>query len=186
MKPERIRLEFGADAVADLRDRLARTRWPGDYGNDDWRYGANQEWMQETLAYWRDGFDFAGLEAALNRWEHYRVVLDDVPIHFLHIRGNGPDPVPLVLTHGWPWTFWDFQHVLGPLSDPGAHGGDPADAFDLIVPALPGYPFSGPLTKTGVNVRTTAALWVRLAQDVLGYAPGRALRGGRGARPPRR
>ena len=169
MEPERIHIEFGADAVADLRDRLAGTRWPGDYGNDDWRYGANQEWMQETLDYWRDGFDFTAFESALNRWDHYRVVLDDVPIHYLHARGNGPAPVPLVLTHGWPWTFWDFQHVIGPLSDPAAYGGDPADAFDVIVPALPGYPLSGPLTKTGVNVRATAALWVELMQGVLGY-----------------
>lgn len=167
--PERIRIEFGADAIADLRDRLARTRWPGDFGNDDWRYGANEAWMRETLDYWRDGFDFAALEAAVNRYEHYRVVLDDVPVHYLHVRGTGPDPMPLVLTHGWPWTFWDFQHVLDPLTDPGAHGGDPADAFDLIVPALPGYPFSGPLTTTGINVRATAARWVELVQDVLGY-----------------
>jgi len=169
VEPERLLIEFGAEAVADLRDRLGRTRWPGDYGNDDWRYGANQDWMQETLAYWRDGFDFAGLEAALNRWEHYRVVLDDVPVHYLYARGRGPAPMPLVLTHGWPWTFWDFQHVIGPLSDPAAYGGDPADAFDVVVPALPGYPFSGPLTKTGVNVRATAARWVALMQDVLGY-----------------
>ena len=167
--PERIRIEFGADAVADLRDRLARTRWPGDFGNDDWRYGANEAWMRATLDYWRDGFDFAGLEAAVNRYEHYRVVIDDVPIHYLHVRGTGPAPMPLVLTHGWPWTFWDFQHVLDPLTDPAAHGGDPADAFDLIVPALPGYPFSGPLTTTGINVRATAARWVTLVQDVLGY-----------------
>jgi pimeloyl-ACP methyl ester carboxylesterase len=125
--------------------------------------------MRETLDYWRDGFDFAALEAAVNRYEHYRVVLDDVPVHYLHVRGTGPDPMPLVLTHGWPWTFWDFQHVLDPLTDPGAHGGDPADAFDLIVPALPGYPFSGPLTTTGINVRATAARWVELVQDVLGY-----------------
>ena len=76
-----------------------------------------------------------------------------------------------MLTHGWPWTFWDFQHVIGPLSDPAAYGGDPADAFDVIVPALPGYPLSGPLTKTGVAVRATAALWVRLMRDVLGYGP---------------
>jgi len=169
VEPERFRIELGDDAVADLRDRLARTRWPGDFGNDDWRYGANQQWMEETLAYWRDGFDFTALEAALNRWEHFRIVLDDVPLHFLHATGTGPDPMPLVLTHGWPWTFWDFQHVIGPLVDPAAHGGDPADAFDVVVPALPGYPFSGPLTRTGVNVRVTAALWVRLMQDVLGY-----------------
>lgn len=169
MQPERFEIEFGAGAVADLRERIARTRWPGDFGNDDWRYGANQDWMRDILEYWRDGFDFAGLEAALNRFDHYRVVLDGVPVHFIYARGNGPAPVPLVLTHGWPWTFWDFQHVIAPLCDPAAHAGDPADAFDVIVPALPGYPFSGPLTRAGVNVRVTAALWVRLMRDVLGY-----------------
>ena len=171
MQPERFRIEITDDAVADLRDRLARTRWPGDYGNDDWRYGANEEWMQQTLSYWRDGFDFAAFEDALNQWEHYRVVLDDVPIHYIHARSPAPNALPLVLTHGWPWTFWDFHHVIGPLSDPEAYGGDPADAFDVIVPALPGYPLSGPLTKTGVAVRATAALWVRLMRDVLGYGP---------------
>ena len=171
MQPEQFRIDFTDAAVTDLRDRIGRTRWPGDYGNDEWKYGANQDWMQETLAYWRDGFDFAGLEAALNQWDHFRVVLDDVPIHFIHARGKGPSPTPLVLTHGWPWTFWDFQHVIGPLSDPAAYGGDPADAFDVIVPALPGYPMSGPLTRTGVAVRVTAALWVRLMREVLGYGP---------------
>src|SRR5215471_6708310 len=74
MQPEQFRIEFTDAAVADLRDRIGRTRWPGDYGNDEWKYGANQEWMQETLAYWRDEFDFAGFEAALNQWDHFRVV----------------------------------------------------------------------------------------------------------------
>ncbi|MEI8001750.1 MAG: epoxide hydrolase family protein [Actinomycetes bacterium] len=167
--PERLRIEFPEAGVADLRARLANTRWPGDYGNADWRYGVEQDWLGETLAYWRDGFDFQGLADAMNQWEHYRVVLDHVPIHYLHARGRGPDPMPLVLTHGWPWTLWDFQHVIGPLTDPAAHGGDPADAFDVIVPALPGYPLSGPLTTTGVAVRATAARWVQLVQEVLGY-----------------
>jgi pimeloyl-ACP methyl ester carboxylesterase len=105
----------------------------------------------------------------MNRYAHFRVELDDVPIHFLHAPGRGPAPVPLILTHGWPWTFWDYGRVIGPLSDPAAYGGDPADAFDVVVPSLPGTAFSSPLRRTGVGVVTTADLWVRLMRDVLGY-----------------
>jgi len=158
------------DAVLDdLRERLARRRLPDDFGNEDWSYGFNGAYMDELLGYWGDGFDWRAQEAAINAYPQFRVELDDVPIHFIHVRGSGPDPAPLVLTHGWPWTFWDFHKVIGPLSDPGAHGGDPADAFDVIVPSLPGFGFSSPLRKTGVTHAVTADLWVRLMQDVLGY-----------------
>ena len=95
--------------------------------------------------------------------------IGDVPIHFLHVKGRGPRPLPLVLTHGWPWTFWDFEKVIGPLTDPAAHGGDPADAFDVVVPSLPGFGFSTPLEKTGLNWWRTADLWAVLMRDVLGY-----------------
>ena len=107
--------------------------------------------------------------AAMNRWEHHRVVIDGVLIHYLRAPGVGPNPKPLILTHGWPWTFWDFHAVIGPLSDPGAHGGDPADAFDVIVPSLPGFGFSTPLREAGIGVPQVADRWVRLMRDVLGY-----------------
>jgi pimeloyl-ACP methyl ester carboxylesterase len=105
----------------------------------------------------------------MNAWPQFRVEIDDLPIHFLHARGRGPDPIPLILTHGWPWTFWDFHALLGPLTDPGAYGGDPADAFDVVVPSLPGFVFSTPLERTGVSWLETADLWATLMGDVLGY-----------------
>ena len=105
----------------------------------------------------------------MNEFDHYRVVIDDVPIHFVHVRGKGSDPIPLVMTHGWPWTFWDFRHMLRPLTDPGVHGGDPDLGFDLVVPSLPGFVFSSPLEQPGVGFARTAELWDRLMREVLGY-----------------
>ncbi len=167
--PERFAIHVDDTVLDDLRSRLSAIRWPNDPGNEDWRYGTNRAWLEDLVAYWRDGYDWRRQEAAMNRFAHYRVVLDDVPIHFIHRRGVGPNPIPIVLTHGWPWTFWDFGEVIDALADPANHGGDPADAFDVVVPSLPGYGFSTPLTRTGVTVRTTAALWTRLMHDVLGY-----------------
>ena len=167
--PEPFTIAVPDSVLEDLQQRLDRTRWPRDPGNDDWRYGTNRAWLQDLVAYWRDGYDWRVHEAEMNRFEHFRVVLDDVPIHFIRRRGEGPAPIPIILTHGWPWTFWDFAGVIDALADPAAHGGDPADAFDVIVASLPGYGFSVPLERTGVTVRTTAALWVRLMREVLGY-----------------
>jgi pimeloyl-ACP methyl ester carboxylesterase len=109
-------------------------------------------------------FDWRAQEAKMNAWPHYRVTIDGVPIHFIHVRSKRPSAIPLVLTHGWPWTFWDWQGVIERLA-----ADDTGPAFDLIVPSLPGYGFSAPLARTGVNVRETATLWVKLVCDVLGY-----------------
>ena len=163
--PQRFTIDIRQGVLDDLQARLRNARWPLDPGNDDWRYGTNRAWLEDLVAYWRDGYDWRAQEAAMNRYEHYRVVLDDVPIHFVHRRGRGPSPVPIVLTHGWPWTFWDFAGVIDGLASPE----DPADAFDVVVASVPGYGFSVPLERTGVTVRTTAALWVRLMREVLGY-----------------
>ena len=167
--PERFAIAVPDEELAELRRRLERMRWPLDPGNDDWRYGANRRWLEELVAYWRDGYDWRVHEAAMNRFEHFQVTLDDVPVHFIHRRGVGPSPLPLILTHGWPWTFWDFAAMIDALADPAAHGGDAADAFDVVVASLPGYGFSVPLERTGVTVRVTARLWVRLMREVLGY-----------------
>ncbi len=126
------------------------------------------EWLRELVEYWRTGFDWRAQEERINALPHFRTQIDDVPIHFVHVRGRGPKPLPLVLTHGWPWTFWDFHKVIGPLSDPAAHGGDPADAFDVVVPSLPGFTLSSPLIRP-VGLAETARLWVKLMRDVLGY-----------------
>lgn len=153
----------------DLRRRLAAVRWADDFGNDDWTYGVERGWLEDMVAYWRDTYDWRATEAAMNALPQWRVELDDIPIHYVHVRGKGPDPMPIVITHGWPWTFWDMRHLIGPLTDPAAHGGDPADSFDVIVPSLPGFGFSTPLRTTGVNVRRVAQLWTRLMTEVLGY-----------------
>ncbi len=155
--------------LTDLRERLTRVRWPNDFANDNWAYGANAAYLKELVAYWRDGYDWRAQEKAMNAFTHYKTTIDDVPIHFIHEPGKGPNPMPLILTHGWPWTFWDFHKVIRPLTDPAAFGGDPADAFDVVVPSLPGFGFSTPLTKPGVNYWRTADLWVKLMQEVLGY-----------------
>jgi pimeloyl-ACP methyl ester carboxylesterase len=167
--PEPFRVEVAEDELDDLRRRLRATRWADDFGNADWTYGVERGWLREMVDYWAEEFDWRAQERAINRHPQYRVEIDGVPIHFVHVRGKGPDPTPLILTHGWPWTFWDYGALIGPLTDPAAHGGDPADAFDLVLPSLPGYGFSTPLRRTGVHARGIAGLWLTLMRDVLGY-----------------
>lgn len=153
----------------DLHERLLRINWPHDFANDDWRYGANAAYLREFVDTWLHGYDWREQEAKMNALDHYRTVIEGIPVHFIHQKGVGPDPTPVILTHGWPWTFWDFHKVIGPLSDPGAFGGDPEDACDVIVPSLPGFGFSTPLTQPGVHWGRTADLWLTLMRDKLGY-----------------
>jgi pimeloyl-ACP methyl ester carboxylesterase len=162
--------EFEAEeaSLVDLRQRLAVARYPLDVGNDDWRYGANRAYLEDLVQYWRSEFDWRAAERTINSLPNFRTVIGGVPIHFVHARGQGPKPMPLILTHGYPWTFMDFAAVIGPLREPGAFGGDPADSFDVVVPSLPGHVFSAPLERTGVNFVTTAELWIELMR-ALGY-----------------
>lgn len=170
MRMEPFTIDVPDATLTDLRDRLARTRWPEDFGNDAWQYGTSLPYLRSLVDYWLDGFDWRTQEKAMNAFSHFRTTIEDVPIHFIYEKGKGPDPTPLILSHGWPWTFWDLHKVIRPLTDPAAFGGDPKDAFDVIVPSLPGYGFSTPLRKTGFNFWRTADLWVKLMQDVLGYS----------------
>ncbi|MEU4389901.1 epoxide hydrolase family protein [Kribbella sp. NPDC023855] len=159
------------DAVLeDLRQRLALTRWTEDAGNEDWYYGVRREYLQELVEYWRTDYDWRKAEAAINAYEHYRVEVGGVPVHFLRKAGVGPNPVPLILTHGWPWTFWHWAKVIDPLADPAAYGGDPADAFDVIVPSFPGFGFSTPVSgRPDLNFWKVADLWHELMTETLGY-----------------
>ena len=166
---EPFRVEVSDEVLADLRVRLERTRWVDDFANEGWQYGTNTAYLEELVAYWLEAYDWRKHERAMNALPQYRTEIDGVPIHFAYVRGTGPRPKPLILSHGWPWTFWEYRKVIGPLSDPGAYGGDPADAFDVVVPSLQGYGFSTPLRKTGLNFWRTSGLWVKL-MDRLGYA----------------
>ena len=168
MQADVFTIRFDADAVEDLRTRIRHTRWAPERAGAGWELGVPGAELRRLAERWADGFDFARLEQQLNRLPHFRSRIGDLDIHFVHRRGTGPAPVPLVLTHGWPWTFWDFSRVIEPLADPVRHGGDALDAFDVIVPALPGFPFSG-ASDQPVGFVGTAQLWRRLLLDVLGY-----------------
>lgn len=162
-------IDVAADVLADLRRRLEHTRWPADRDNETWRYGVSRRYLESLVRYWLDEYRWDGVQAQLNALPNFQTELDGQNIHFVHVRGNGPAPLPLVLTHGFPWSYWDYRKVIGPLTDPAAHGGDPADAFDVVVPSLPGYGFSTP-ARPGVSARQTSELWVKLMRDALGYA----------------
>jgi pimeloyl-ACP methyl ester carboxylesterase len=168
--PKPTKLSVDQSAIDDLMTRLQRTRWSPEIQNSEWEYGANGAFLRDLLEYWQRGFDWRAQEAEINRFPHYLIELaDGVPVHFIRQPGKGPKPLPIILTHGWPWTFWDWHRLIGPLSDPASHGGDPADAFDVIVPSLPGYGLSTPLSRTGITAPVVADLWHRLMHDVLGY-----------------
>jgi pimeloyl-ACP methyl ester carboxylesterase len=154
--------------LRDLARRLRRTRWAHDFDNQDWRYGVTGEYLHALAEYWLDEFDWRAREAEMNALPQFKVEIDGVPIHFMYVRGRGARVLPLMLTHGWPWTFWDFAKVIGPLSDPASHGLDDAIAFDLVVPSLPGHGFSSPLTKP-LDDGDIADLWTKLMTEVLGY-----------------
>jgi pimeloyl-ACP methyl ester carboxylesterase len=168
MKIEPFKIDVPQNEIDALRTRLANTRWAPELDNENWSYGVNGTYLRELMTYWQDGFDWRAQEARINSFPQFRAEIDGVPIHFIHVRGKGPNPVPIVLNHGWPWTFWDFKDVIMALADPAAHGGDPEDAFDVIVPSLPGFAFSGPLPRNGVGYVETAGMWVKLMRE-LGY-----------------
>src|SRR5450755_3913110 len=135
-------------ALEDLRARLRATRWPDTPGDAGWSLGTDLGYLRELVAYWADGFDWPAQEAALARLPRFLVPLGDLRIHFVHARGAvptvpGPPVLPLVLSHGWPDSFWRYTKVIPLLTDPGAHGADPTDAFDVVVPDMPGYGYSG-------------------------------------------
>ena len=154
--------------LEDLRARLGRTRWPEELAGVGWERGVPLAYLQELAAYWRDGFDWRAQEAALNAIPQFTTEIDGQTVHFLHARSPEPDALPLVVSHGWPGSVAEFLRVVGPLSDPGAHGGDPRDAFHVVAPSLPGFGFSAPLREPGWDLaRTTAA--IAALMERLGY-----------------
>ena len=154
--------------LADLQDRLRRTRLPEPEPVTDWQQGAPLGYASEVLYYWRDEYDWRAREAHFNQYPQYLLELNGLDIHFLHIKSPVPGARPLLLTHGWPGSVVEFDKVVGPLSDPIAHGGTTADAFDLVIPSLPGYGFSGKPSATGWGVEKIAATWNQLML-ALGY-----------------
>jgi len=154
--------------LADLQTRLARTRWPDAETVDDTSQGPQLARLRALAARWQDGYDWRRCEAMLNQWGQFHTDIDGLDIHFLHIRSPEANATPLLMTHGWPGSVLEFRDVIGPLTDPVAHGGQAADAFHLVIPSLPGFGFSGKPTGTGWNVQRIAGAWTTLMQR-LGY-----------------
>ena len=141
-QPGAFKLSVPAADIADLRERLGRTRFPDQAPGPAWEYGTDVAWMRELLEYWRDDFEWRAQEARLNAFAQYKVRLHEIDLHFLHVEGKGPDPFPLLLSHGWPGSVFEFLELIPMLTDPGRFGGDPADSFTVVAPSLPGYGLS--------------------------------------------
>ncbi|GAA1540963.1 epoxide hydrolase family protein [Kribbella lupini] len=164
-----FRIAVPQDDLDDLRDRLARTRWPRELpAADDWSRGVPVRYLRQVVEQWLDNYDWRDWEARLNAFPQFTTTIEGQPIHFLHVRSPEPDALPLILTHGWPGSVAEFLEILGPLTDPKAHGGDPADAFHVVAPSVPGYGFSVPLKDVGWNHLRIAHAWATL-MDRLGY-----------------
>jgi microsomal epoxide hydrolase len=153
----------------DLHERLEHTRWPDELEGAGWDYGTNLGYLKELVDYWQHKFDWRAQEAKLNQSAQFRAEIDGMGIHFIHEHGKGPNPTPIIITHGWPGSFFEIMKLIPLLTDPAAHGGDPANSFDVIVPSLPGYGFSDRPRERGMTLARTADLWARLMTDVLGY-----------------
>jgi pimeloyl-ACP methyl ester carboxylesterase len=169
LKVRPFRVAVSDADLDDLEARLGRTRWPGQPPGTGWSRGVPLEYLQRLVGYWRNGFDWRAQEARLNDVPQFVTAIDGQDVHFIHVRSPEPRALPLVLTHGWPSTPFEFLDVIGPLTDPSAHGGDPADAFDVVVPSLPGYGFSTPVADAGWgNLFRVAQAWSELMHR-LGY-----------------
>jgi pimeloyl-ACP methyl ester carboxylesterase len=176
-----FRIDIPQAELDELADRLARVRWANELPADEvtdgvqrgpvppgWEYGVPLEYVQRLVAYWSNGYDWRKWEAKLNEYPQFTTEIDGQNIHFLHVRSPEPDATPLILTHGWPNSVVEYLDLIGPLTDPRTHGGDPADAFHLVIPSLPGFGFSGPTREKGWNRYRTAKAWAELMRR-LGY-----------------
>ena len=162
------RVEVSQEDLDDLEARLERVRWPDELSGAEWSYGVPLAYVRELVGYWRTGFDWRAHEARLNAHPQFLTAIDGQQVHFLHVRSPEPDALPLICTHGWPMSIFEYVNLIGPLSDPRAHGGDPADAFHVVIPSLPGVAFSGPTTDRGWDTHRIARAWVGLMSR-LGY-----------------
>jgi pimeloyl-ACP methyl ester carboxylesterase len=164
---EQIRPRLDGRTLADLRARLTTARFM-PHGDDGWEQGVPRDWLAQLVREWHS-FDQAALQSRLDGLTHQRAILGGTELHLVHLPGQGPEPLPLLLTHGWPGSFLEYLDLLPLLTDPGSHGGDPADSFTVVVPSLPGYGFSGPPPTAGLSPAAVAGLWHQLMRDGLGY-----------------
>jgi pimeloyl-ACP methyl ester carboxylesterase len=163
-----FRLDIPQSDLDDLHQRLDRTRWPDELPGVGWAYGVPRDYLRKLVRYWRHDYDWRAAEARLNAWPQFTTEIDGARLHFAHIRSPEADATPLIITHGWPGSIVEFTDIVGPLTDPRAHGGDPADAFHLVLPSIPGFGLSGPTRDTGWEFTRVAAAFATLMER-LGY-----------------
>jgi microsomal epoxide hydrolase len=168
MSPQPFEVRISQSTLDDLGERLRRTRPVPENDVEDWEAGTSPAYLSQLIEYWRSGYDWPTREAGINGFAHFHATVDDTSLHFVHERGRGESPLPIVLTHGFPDSFLRFQKLIPLLTDPAAHGGDAADAFDVVVPSLPGYAFSDKLEK-GDTIFDVGDLWHGLMTEELGY-----------------
>jgi microsomal epoxide hydrolase len=166
--PEPFHIAVDDEVLHQLAQRLAMTRWPDDIADSGWTYGTSLAYAKELVTYWQHDYDWRAQERLLNSFAQYRVRLDDITLHYIHQPGVGPEPLPLLLSHGWPGSIYEFVRIIGPLTDPARYGGDPQDAFTVIAPSLPGYGFSHLPHQRRLSIQEMATLFKRLMTEVLG------------------
>jgi epoxide hydrolase len=169
MPPRPFQINVAQSTLDDLRHRLAATRWAEPIPGTGWDYGADVNYVRDFCEYWRSGYDWRLHEARLNELPQFVVPIDGVDVHFWHVKGKSPAPFPLLLMHGWPGSMFEFFRLVEPLTDPAAAGGEPVDAFDVVIPALPGFGFGGKPAESGWSVARIAKAMDTLMHDELGY-----------------
>jgi pimeloyl-ACP methyl ester carboxylesterase len=168
-QPESFTLHIPDASIVDLGERLARTRFPDQAPGEPWAYGTSVDYLRDLIEYWRSGFDWRTEEARLNAFPQFKTALHDIDVHFLHVPGNGPNPCPLLLMHGWPGSVFEFIDLIPRLTDPARFGGDPADAFTVVAPSLPGYGLSFRPGQKRFGIEEIADCLADLMTETLGY-----------------
>ncbi|WP_313259612.1 epoxide hydrolase family protein [Lacrimispora sp.] len=166
---ERFHIQVSNEILDDLKYRLEHVRWPDQLENTGWERGTDIGYLKSLVTYWRDHFDWRAQESELNRFSQFQSDIDGINVHFIHERGKGPCPLPIILTHGWPDSYLRYQKIIPLLTDPARHGGDPEDSFDVIVPSIPGFGFSSRPEHGGMNNYRVSELWSKLMTEKLGY-----------------
>ncbi|MGH8674874.1 MAG: epoxide hydrolase family protein [Burkholderiales bacterium] len=167
--PKPFRFRVPEEAIADLRARLERVRWPDEPPLEPWSTGTSVSYMQDLVRYWRSGFDWRSWEAKLNAFRQFTCPVDGIELHFIHEQGKGPDPMPLLVSHGWPGSVFEFHKLIPMLTDPARFGDAAADSFTVVAPSLPGYTLSFAPGQKRYSVEAIAACFAALMSDVLGY-----------------
>lgn len=169
MSVEKFTIQISDQVLTDLKTRLDHIRWPYELLNSGWERGTKKDYLQSLVSYWRNEYDWRAQEKELNNYSQFKCNIDGIDIHFVQVRGKGPNALPIILTHGWPDSFIRYKKVISLLTDPASFGGDPNDSFDVIIPSLPGFGFSSIPEDRGYNNSQVADLWAKLMTEKLGY-----------------